>query len=510
MNPLPVDGQSVSIDSLVEVARRGRPVVLTDDAVRAVDASQEVVERAVRNNVVVYGVTTGFGKFADRVIPPESLQELQRNLLRSHAVGVGPVAPDDVTRAMLLLRINALALGASGIRMRTLDALIEMLNRGVLPLIPEKGSVGASGDLAPLAHMSLVLLGEGEARFDGRTMTGLEALEAAGLSPITLGPKEGLALINGTQAMTAIGALTLHDAWNLVRCADIIGALSLEAVRGTNTAFDPRIQALRPHPGQVASAANLMRLTEGSRLMSSHRHDTHKIQDPYSLRCMPQVHGASRDALTYASRVVEIEMNSATDNPLVFSEGGDVVSGGNFHGQPVAVAMDAAAIAIAELADISERRIEAMLDPEFSELPPFLTRHAGVDSGYMVSQYTAAALVSENKVLSHPASVDSIPTSANQEDHVSMGTISSRKARSVLENSETVLAVELLCACEGIDFRAPLAPSGTLCAVHNLVRRHVPHLDDDRPMYRDIERVSGLIHDGEVRLAAESVTGALA
>ncbi len=491
------------------MARKGGRVALSDSAIHAVNLSSQVIERALEAGVPIYGVTTGFGKFADRIIPIEAVRELQRNLLRSHAVGVGPLAPAEVTRAMLLLRINALAIGASGIRLTTLQALLNLLNRDVLPCIPEKGSVGASGDLAPLAHMSLVLIGEGEAIFEGRRLGGSEALAAAGLTPIELGPKEGLALINGTQTMTAIGALVLFDAWNLAKAADIIGAMSLEAVRGTNRAFDERIQNLRPHPGQLASAANLRVLTHDSDLMQSHRHDQHKVQDPYSLRCMPQVHGASRDAFTYATKVVEIEMNSATDNPLVFFETDEVISGGNFHGQPVGLAMDTAAIGISELANISERRVEAMLDPAFSELPPFLTRHAGVDSGYMVSQYTAAALVSENKILCHPATVDSIPTSANQEDHVSMGTIAARKARDVLENSETVLAIELLCACEGLDFRAPLTPSPGISEVHRLVRRQIPHLEDDRPMYRDIEIVTQLIHSGDIVQAAESISGDL-
>jgi histidine ammonia-lyase len=410
---------------------------------------------------------------------------------------------------MLLLRVNALALGASGIRLSTVELLLELLNRNVLPLVPEKGSVGASGDLAPLAHLALPLIGEGEVMVDGRGMSGGDGLRAAGLKPIELGPKEGLALINGTQLMTAIAALLLHDSWRLAQALDIIGAVSLEAVRGTNRSFDARIQELRPHPGQIDSAWNLRRLTEASPLMSSHRHDSHKIQDPYSLRCMPQVHGASRDALSYATRVVEVEMNSATDNPLVFAGDGEVLSGGNFHGQPVGLAMDTAAIAIAELGNISERRVEAMLDPSFSELPPFLTRHAGVDSGYMVSQYTAAALVSENKILCHPATVDSIPTSANQEDHVSMGTIAARKAREVLANAETVAAIELLCAAEGLDFRRPLRSAPGLEAVHRLVRSKVAHLEDDRPMYPDIGAALELVRSGAVVIAAETECGEL-
>ncbi len=506
---LSISGRRLGLADVVSVARQRRQVVLGDESMKAIEASAGVVDRIVDDATPVYGVTTGFGKFADRVIPPESTRALQRNLLRSHAVGVGPSANEEVTRAMLLLRVVALAQGASGIRLGTVQSLLDLLNRNVLPLVPEKGSVGASGDLAPLAHLALVLIGEGEACVGGKQMSGAEALTTAGLIPVELGPKEGLALINGTQAMTAIGALVLYDAWNLCKSADVVGAMSLEAVRGTNRSFDHRIQALRPHPGQCASASNLRRLTADSPLMVSHRHDRHKVQDPYSLRCMPQVHGASRDALAYATQTVEIELNSATDNPLVFPDTGEVISGGNFHGQPVAVALDTAAIAIAEIADISERRTEAMLDPSFSELPPFLTRHAGVDSGYMVSQYTAAALVSENKVLCHPASVDSIPTSANQEDHVSMGVTAARKARDVLLNAETVLAIELLCAAEGLDFRRPLRSSPSLQAVHDRVRQEVPHLEDDRPMNHDIETVRALIHEGVILESAQTHSGEL-
>ena len=503
MEPLAISGRSLTVGNLVDVARRGRKAALTAEAAAAIDASEAVVRDAVHAQTPIYGVTTGFGKFADVVIPPDQLHDLQHNLLRSHAVGVGPVSSADVTRAILLLRVNALAIGASGIRRQTVELLLDVLNRGVLPVVPEKGSVGASGDLAPLAHLALPLIGEGEAVVEGERLPGAQALDRVGLKPIHLGPKEGLALINGTQLMTAIGALVLHDAWRLAKTADVIGAMSVEAVRGTNQSFDARIQNLRPHPGQIASAANLRRLTEGSKLMASHRYDSHKVQDPYSLRCMPQVHGASRDALRYATNVVEIEMNAATDNPLVFADSGDVISGGNFHGQPVGLAMDTAAIAIAELGGISERRVEAMLDPSFSELPPFLTMHAGVDSGYMVSQYTAAALVSENKILCHPATVDSIPTSANQEDHVSMGTIAARKAREVLANCEIVLAIELLCAGEGLDYRRPMTASPAIEAVHRLLREMVPHLEDDRAMYPDIEAALDLVRSGKVLETAE-------
>jgi len=464
-----------------------------------------VIDRLTAAGETVYGVSTGFGKFADRVIPPEALEALQRNLIMSHSVGVGDPLSEDVVRAMIVLRVAALARGYSGIRPETVQALLDMLNAHVVPVIPSKGSVGASGDLAPLAHLALVLIGEGEAFWNSDRLPGGEALSRAQLKPVRLTAKEGLALVNGTQQMTALGALVTAGAENVLEVADIAGALSLEAVRGTNRAFDPRIQRARPHAGQIAAAAHLRELTEQSEIMASHRFDDHRVQDPYSLRCMPQVHGASRDAIAYVRRVIEVEMNSATDNPLVFAEDGDVISGGNFHGQPVALALDFAAIALAEIASISERRIEAMLDPNFSELPPFLTMHAGVDSGYMVSQYTAAALVSENKVLAHPASVDSIPTSANQEDHVSMGVTAALKAREILRNVETVLAIELLCAAEGIDFRRPLRSSSRLEAVHALIRSQLPRLDSDRPLYPDIACMTIMVRDGRVRQAAREL-----
>lgn len=493
---------ALSVPDILAVARGGALVQIGPQARSAMERSRAVIDRIVEDREVVYGVTTGFGKFADRSITPDALDLLQRNLILSHSVGVGEPLPADVVRTMMVLRIAALARGYSGIRPETVQALTDVLNAGIIPVIPAKGSVGASGDLAPLAHLALVLIGAGEAFVAGRRVSGAEALACAGIQPVHLTAKEGLALINGTQLMTALGVLLAADARNVLDVADIAGALSLEAVRGTNRAFDARLQEVRPHPGQVEAAAHLRQLTAGSEIMASHRHDPHKVQDPYSLRCMPQVHGASRDAIAYLTRVLEIEINSATDNPLIFPAEGEVLSGGNFHGQPLALALDFAAIALAELASIAERRIEAMLDPHFSELPPFLTMHAGVDSGFMVSQYTAASLVSENKVLAHPASVDSIPTSANQEDHVSMGVTAGLKARDVLRNVETVLAIELLCAAEGIDYRRPLRSSAQLEAVHSLIRSQVPHVDTDRPLYPDIKRVSEMIRDGRLRSAA--------
>jgi histidine ammonia-lyase len=504
-----LSGHSLTLETLSRIAAGDCRIVIAPSARRAMEESVKVVQELLEAGDPIYGVTTGFGKFAEHSIPRAAIRKLQRNLVRSHSVGVGENADAGTVRAMLALRVNALAIGASGIRPSTVDLMVDMLNLGVVPRIPEKGSVGASGDLAPLAHLALVVIGEGEAFVDGTLMGGAEALERVGLSPIELEAKEGLALINGTQLMSAIGALAVFEAERLCRAADIIGAMSLEAVRGTNRAFDHRIHALRPHPGQQAVAENLRRLTSDSEMMASHRFGHHKVQDPYSLRCMPQVHGAARDVIGYARRVIEIEMNSVTDNPLVFADTREVISGGNFHGEPVGMAMDGAGIGIAELASISERRIEAMLDPAFSELPPFLTLHAGVDSGFMVSQYTAAALVSENKILAHPATVDSIPTSANQEDHVSMGTIAARKGREILHNAQTVLAIELLCAAEGFDFRRPLKSSDALEAAHQLVRSRVPHVHEDRAMSYDIETARVLIVTGELETAVTDQLGEL-
>jgi histidine ammonia-lyase len=504
LDALSINCNPLAIADVVRVARRGQGVHLGAAAVEAMQRSRSVVERIVAEDRVVYGVTTGFGRFADIIIPADSVELLQRNLIVSHAVGVGPALPPDVVRAMMLLRAVSLSLGYSGIRPAVVQLLVDMLNRGLIPVVPAKGSVGASGDLAPLAHLALAMIGEGVVETVSGRESSREALERAGLAPVVLKAKEGLALINGTQLMCALAALLVADARNLIEVADIAGSLTLEAVRGTNRPFEAKAQAVRPHPGQVAVAAHLQRLTAGSEVMSSHRYDSHRVQDPYSLRCMPQVHGASLDAVNYAAGVVEIEINSATDNPLIFPDENDVLSCGNFHGEPLALALDFLAIALAELANISERRIEAMLDPNFSELPPFLTMHAGVDSGFMVSQYTAAALVSENKVLAHPASVDSIPTSANQEDFVSMGVTAGLKAVEVARNVETVLAIELLCAAEGLDYRRPLRTSAALEAVHALIRSQVPHLESDRLLAPDIASITAMVGDGRLAEAAEA------
>ena len=506
--PVLLDGSRLALEQLEAVAREGRAVALTEAARGAVLRARRVVDDAVERGAVVYGVTTGFGSFADVVIPRDRLRELQLNLVRSHAAGVGDALGEPETRALMVLRANVLAKGFSGIRTETLDLLIAMINRRVHPVIPSQGSVGASGDLAPLAHLALALVGEGPCLHEGRSLSAAEALSRAGLAPVALEAKEGLALINGTQLMTAVGGLALAEAGRLVRTADVAGALSLDALKGTDVAFDARIHAARPHPGQAASARNLRRLLEGSPIRESHR-DCGKVQDAYSLRCMPQVHGAARDALAYVSSTFAVELNAATDNPMVFAETGEMLSGGNFHGEPVAIASDVMAIAAAELGSISERRTERLVNPALSGLPAFLAREGGVESGLMIAQVTAAALASESKALAHPASVDSIPTSANKEDHVSMGATAARKAAQVVANTRRVLAIELLAACQALEFLKPLRSSPPLQAVYERVRSRVPPLDRDRFLSPDIEAVAELVRSGEVAAAAASVCGTL-
>jgi histidine ammonia-lyase len=509
MSQVTIDGRKLTVDEVVAVARDATTqVVLAQEAKARVQRSRQLVERLVESQTVVYGITTGFGALKGRFISPEHSQELQRNLIMSHAVGVGEPLPEEVVRSMLLIRANTLAQGYSGLRLETLEALIAMLNRGVHPVIPAQGSVGASGDLAPLAHLALVLMGQGEALYRGERLPGGEALRSAGLEPIGLAAKEGLALINGTTAMAALGALAVHDALGLCDVADVAGALSLEALAGVLDAFDPRLHALRPHLGQQESAANVLRLTQGSELLAKRGE---KVHDPYCLRCIPQVHGAVRDAVEYARGVISIELNSAIDNPLIFSDGETtVISGGNFHGEPLALALDFLGIAVAELASISERRLDRLLNSD-GLLPPFLSLSSGLNSGFMTTQYTAAALVSENKVLAHPASVDSIPTSGGVEDHVSMGTISARKAREIIENTQAVLALELMAAAQGVDLRwrsqsgvrenrrSKLGP-GTRRA-YDLVRAQVPFLERDEVLYPYIEAVKQLVASSRLRLA---------
>jgi histidine ammonia-lyase len=502
-------GETLSLSAVVDVAVHGARVELPDAVIERVQASRDLVEAKLGpDKPLHYGINTGFGALAEVRIDNEQIRRLQRNLIRSHACGVGDMLPEAMVRAIMLLRSQVLALGYSGCRPRVIQQIAECLNHQIHPLIPAKGSVGASGDLAPLAHLALALIGEGDVLVNGEGMSAAAALERAGLTPLDLRAKEGLCLINGTQAMTGVGALVLDRAQRLVRICDIIGAMTVDALTDTHVAFDKRIHELRPHPGQKSSAANLLRLLMGSEIMSSHV-DCGRVQDPYSLRCMPQVHGATRDALKYVQNTLVIEVNAVTDNPLVF-DGGEILSGGNFHGQPVAIALDLAAIGIAELANISERRIEQLVNPVLSSgLPAFLAPQVGLNSGFMIAQVTAAALVSENKRLAVPASVDSIPSSANREDHVSMGMHSAMKAHQVLENVETVLAIELLCAGQGIDLRRPLRSTPAIEAAHAVLRKHVASLGDDRVLHPDIRAALTLVRSGELLKAVEAAVGPL-
>ncbi|MEE9514676.1 MAG: histidine ammonia-lyase [Candidatus Brocadiales bacterium] len=508
MNEVNLDGNSLTIPELADIARGESKISLAPPAAERIDKTRKVIEDAVRNKKTVYGVTTGFGALADVILSKDQTKDLQRHILLSHSAGVGPPFNEETTRAIMALRVNSLAKGLSGIRLETLNTLIEMVNRGVLPVIPEKGSVGASGDLAPLAHMGLVMIGEGEAVYNGRRMSGGEAMKKAGIAVLQLEEGEGLATINGTQVMTALGALISHYSANLVKAADIAAGMTLEVLRGSHVELNPKIHEARPHPGQSQSAENLRTIIAGSATTTSHK-DFERVQDAYTIRCSPQVHGASRDAYSHTRRVIETEMNSATDNPMVFHETGEILNGGNFHGQPVGLVMDFLAIALSELANISERRIERLVNPQLSGLPAFLTKNPGLNSGLMLAQYTAAALVSENKALSHPASVDSIPTSANKEDHVSMGTIAARKCRDILKNAEYVNAIEFLCAAQALDLFTNLRPGGGTLAAYNLIRRHVTHMEVDRVLSRDIETVYDLVHSGKVVEAVEEKTGRL-
>ncbi len=502
MTPAPFAlGSELTLEAVERVARSGGGVTLPPETRERLARNRAYVEELLERGDTVYGVTTGFGRFAATRIAADDVLALQRNLLLSHAVGVGEPLPTEIVRAMLLLRAQSLALGASGVRPEVVELLAALLERGVHPVVPSQGSVGASGDLAPLAHMALVLIGEGEAEVGGQRMSGRAALAGVGLAPLELAAKEGLALINGTQLMTAHLALGLLDAERLARLADVAAATTVEALLGSHAPFDAEVTRLRPHAGAVTVAANMRALLADSEVVLSHA-DCDRVQDPYSLRGVPQIHGASRGALAHARAVVEVELRSVTDNPLVVTDGTEggarVISAGNFHGQPLALAADYAAIALAELGNVSERRIEQLVNPALSGLPGFLTEHGGLNSGLMVAQYTAAALVSENKVLAHPASVDSIPTSANQEDHVSMGAHAARKLLAVLRNVRYVLAVELMAGAQGIDFRAPLRPGRGVAAAQARLRELVPHLGADRYLKPDLEAVHAAVLDGSL------------
>jgi histidine ammonia-lyase len=505
-------GDDLTLADVWAVAVEGAPAELSDEGRAKLHRARELVERAAAESSGehTYGINTGFGRFVSKTIPAELAEELQLRLLRSHACGVGDPYPREVVRAAMLLRANALAKGYSGARAETVELLLECLNRGVTPVVPSRGSVGASGDLAPLAHLALPLVGEGRATVDGEVLAGGDALAGVGLEPVVLRAKEGLSLINGTQFMAAIGALALVRARRLAQTADVACALSLEALQGSRASFLPEIHELRPLAGQQASAANVLRLLEGSAILEAHRW-CDKVQDAYSLRCAPQVHGASRDLLAYAESTVAVELNAATDNPLVLVERGELVSNGNFHGQPLAFALDAAAMALAELASISERRVERLTNPSLSDgLPAFLTHDGGLNSGFMIPQYVAASLVSENKVLAHPAGVDSIPTSAGQEDHVSMGNASALKCWQVLANAERALAIELLAAAQGVEFLAPLEPGAGVRAAHDFVRSLSATLVEDRSLAGDIEAVALAVAGGDLVAAVEREVGPLA
>jgi histidine ammonia-lyase len=503
LNALHLNGNDLTPEAVCEVADQHRPVLLLAEARAAVDRARAVVDEIVASNELAYAITTGVGKLSDVRIAGDQIRELQVNLVRSHSVGVGEPLSIAETRAMMLLRANSLAKGHSGVRAIVIDTLCEMLNRDVTPFVPSQGSVGASGDLAPLAHLALALIGEGECIDAGARIPSDAALKRAQIKPLVLEAKESISLINGTQSMLAVGILALLAAETLVDSADVLGGLCCDALKGTDTAFDERIHKARPHSGQIKSAANLRKMLEGSQIRESHR-ECGRVQDAYSLRCIPQVHGAVRDTLAHCREVFEIEANSAVDNPLVFITNaekaeGDVVSGGNFHGEPLAFALDFLAIALSALAGISERRIERLVNPALSEgLPPFLAEGAGLNSGFMMAQVTAAALVSENKVLAHPASVDSITTSGNKEDYVSMGMTAANKLKRVAENTRNVLAIEAMAVAQAIDFLAPLKTSKRGQAAHAAIRAVCPTVDKDRVMYKDFARIADLIASGKV------------
>jgi histidine ammonia-lyase len=504
LNALHINGNDLSLEAVREVAAERRAVLLAPDAREAVNRARAVVDEIVASNKVAYAITTGVGKLSEVRIAGEQIRELQVNLVRSHAVGVGLPLPVPDTRAMMLLRANSLAKGHSGVRTIVIDTLCELLNRGITPVVPSQGSVGASGDLAPLAHLALALIGEGECLDEkGARVASSDALKRAQIKPLVLEAKETISLINGTQAMLAIGSLSLLQAEILVNSADVLGGLCCDALKGTDAAFDERVHEVRPHSGQIQTAANLRRMLEGSQIRESHR-ECGRVQDAYSLRCIPQVHGAVRDTLAHCRQVFETEANSAVDNPLVFitdsnNNQGDVISGGNFHGEPLAFALDFLAIALSALAGISERRIERLVNPALSEgLPPFLAPGAGLNSGFMMPQVTAAALVSENKVLAHPASVDSITTSGNKEDYVSMGMTAALKLKRIVENTRNVLAIEAMAVAQAIDFLAPLKSSKRGQAAHAAIRSVCPTMEKDRVMYPDFERIADLLASGKI------------
>ena len=509
---LQLDGNSLTIPQVYFTAVNFKETIsIAPSAKKAMRRSRSLVEEWLGNDEVIYGVTTGFGEFANVRIPFDKIELLQRNLIFSHSAGAGVPLPNEVVRAMMILRINALAKGFSGIRPETVDFIVHFFNAGLIPIVPSQGSVGSSGDLVQLAHLVLAMMGHGTMfnSRNGKIERSRSLLKKYKLKPLRLTAKEGLALINGTQMMTAYASLIIHESMNVMKLADISCALSVEALKGTDTAFDERIHKLRPYKGQLDSAKNLRTLLKKSEIRESHRHNDDRVQDAYSLRCAPQVHGASRDALEYVASKVRVEINSANDNPLIFPNEKQHLEGGNFHGQPMALAMDFAAIALSELANISERRTERMVNGALSRLPRFLTTNGGLNSGLMIAQYTAASLVSENKVLAHPASVDSIPTSANQEDHNSMGSIAAQKCFRILQNTQTVIAIELMTAAQGIDFHAPLKCGKGTNAAYKTIRSKIKHLHVDRILHDDIQTALGMVKDGNILKNVEKSIGKL-
>lgn len=506
---LTIDGDSLTVEEVARVARAGEPVRLARTALRRVEDSRDTLVRIVKSGRATYGVNTGFGELEHVPIPRADALRLQENLVRSHAVGVGPPLSEDEVRASLLIRANALAKGYSGVRPAVVDLLLGMLNKGVHPVVPSRGSLGASGDLAPLAHIALVMIGEGEALYRGKRLAGRAALRAARLKPLRLESKEGLAVLNGTAVMSGLGCLLVADALALLRDAEIAASMSLEALRGSPKPFDERLARVKRQIGQHLVAGNMTKLLRGSEIAESHK-GPHRVQDPYSLRCIPQILGACFESFHYARQVLETEANSATDNPLIFSETGESLSGGNFHGQSAGMALDFLALGLTVLGSVAERRVARLVDAHLSELPAFLTEKGGLRSGMMLLQYTAAALASENKVLAHPATADSIPTSANQEDYVSMGQTAALKARQVLENARRVVAIEYLCAAQGLEFLRPLRPGAGPRVAHRVIRGSVPRLTEDRPQSADIERVAAMTASGEIARAVEAKVGKLA
>jgi histidine ammonia-lyase len=491
-------GQPLELTKIAAAALDSEPVRISTSVHDRIRRSRAVIDRIVAEDRVAYGVTTGFGKLSDVRVPRSDLRDLQLNLVRSHACGIGPPLSEPEVRAMMLLRANVLTLGFSGIRLEVIELLCEMLNRRVHPVIPEKGSVGASGDLAPLAHLSLTLVGEGEAFFEGNRLPGTDALKRAGLAPVSLEAKEGLALLNGTQGMHGVGGLALFRAKRLARVADVAGAMTLEGLKDTPSAFDPRLQEARPHPGQKAAAIHLLKLLEGSEIRESHRENDPRVQDAYSVRCMPQVHGAVRGAIRHCEEVLLVESASATDNPLVFVDSGDIISGGNFHGAPLALALDYAGIAMTDLMTICERRIDRMVNPDKSEgLPAFLARNPGLESGFMIAHVAAASLLNEARVLAHPASIDNVSTSGGKEDHVSMGMTCALKLRSIVELAENLVAIELLAGAEALEHRRPLKAGAGVERAFAAVRRIAPPLERDRPLSHDIAGVAAGIRRGD-------------